>query len=163
MDGAESFPRGQHDPATGLATEATLTEQLADALLARQHSGHQVALLHVDCTALGAVDGWAGCRDRDRVRAGLVGRLRRSVRASDPVGRLADDEFAVVCTDLHHAREAELVAARLQTALAVPLEVGDESMRVPVSVGVDVAGPWSRPEAMVDDARAISRHRRRTG
>lgn len=153
---ADAAAAALRDPLTGLAVRPLLIEHLTYALAARDRGRGEVALLHVDC---GLGSGEAG------LVADVAGRLRQSVRASDPLAHLSGDQFAVLCPDLDDADVAHRLADRLEGALGVPFETDDRSVQVSAAVGVGVGQPHQAPADLLADAAedAVSRRRRRTG
>lgn len=140
-----------HDPVTGLAVRPLLLEHLTYALAARDRGRGEVAVLHVDC---GLDEGQVG------LVADVAGRLRRSVRMSDPLARVDDDQFAVLCTDLDDASGAQAVAQRLEGALGVPFELDGGSVQLSAAVGVGVGQPHQAPVDLMADAPQAARDER---
>ena len=54
----------------------------------------------------------------DRLLVAVAGRLRSILRPSDTVSRFGSDEFAVLCPDLAHERDAVRLAERMTAGLA---------------------------------------------
>ena len=63
-------------------------------------------------------------------------RLTASVRATDTVARLSDDEFVIIFEDLYREQEVTAVAAKIADAVRVPFELGNVRLAVTASVGV---------------------------
>ncbi len=62
------------------------------------------------------------------------------------------DEFVVVCEDLNHPSAGQLLAGRLESALAAGVSVGDRKMPVPVSIGIAVGAAGSLPLDLLEEA-----------
>jgi diguanylate cyclase (GGDEF)-like protein len=62
-------------------------------------------------------------------------RLRSVLRASDTAARLGGDEFSIVCENTG-PEEAGFLTDRLRAAVAEPLQAGDLSIALGISVGV---------------------------
>jgi GGDEF domain-containing protein len=165
----------RHDPLTGLPNRALLIERVADALVAREHlperSRDVVALLTCGCHGAGRHDPGSGTDAEtgtgggvgDEVLAAVAGRLLRVVRATDCVGWLGTDQFAVLCTDMYAPSGAEVVADRLLAALALPYELDDAVLCLTVSVGVSVAAPSTTPRLLLGEADSAMAAARRAG
>lgn len=128
-----------HDPLTGLANRWLVLDRLHAALArtARQ-SGH-LALFFVDLDHFKAVNDTLGHKVGDRVLIEVARRLLAVARSEDTVGRLAGDEFVVICERVPDEERVADIARRIVAALAGPYEVDDASPRVSASVGVALA------------------------
>ena len=83
-------------------------------------------------------------------RAAEGNRLRLAMRAeSDTVGRIGDDEFAIMLEDIDGTDAALQAAQRVMNALNQPIHVEDQSFYVGVSVGIALY-----PEHAVEANRA---------
>jgi len=104
---------GERDPLTGLITERELERRFAAMLAA----GERGALLRIDIDGFYAVNERYGRGVGDQVLISVSEELRRSVRRSDEVARLAGDEFAVLLRDADRAG-AKKVGGAVVAALA---------------------------------------------
>ena len=73
------------------------------------------------------------------------------MRPHDTVGRLAGDEFVVVCEDLTD-REALDVAERVAAAVSEPMMLGGRESVITASIGIAHAEPGTRAEDMLRDS-----------
>lgn len=121
-----------HDALTGLVNRAGLLHRL-DRLVAESDAG-PVAVLFVDLDGFKAVNDEHGHAVGDVVLQVVARRLVDSVRATDEVGRLGGDEFVVLCPGLDQDR-AEATAARIDAAVAEPIDVGTLTLRSGASTG----------------------------
>jgi diguanylate cyclase (GGDEF)-like protein len=74
-------------------------------------------------------------------------RLQRAVRDRDLVARYGGDEFAVLCTGVRRPAVAARVAERIVAALASPILVRGQALRVGISVGVALSPVRDRASA----------------
>jgi diguanylate cyclase (GGDEF)-like protein len=88
------------------------------------------------------VDEFKGINDRlghptgDRVLTACVNRILSCLRQIDMLGRLGGDEFAVLLPEAGSDGASE-VAERIRSSIAdKPIEIGDESIKVSVSIGL---------------------------
>jgi diguanylate cyclase (GGDEF)-like protein len=130
-----------NDSLTGLANRRRFDERLPEALARarRQHSG--TALLFLDVDRFKAINDTHGHAVGDAVLAGFARRLRKALRGTDFVARLAGDEFVAVLEGLHEAAEAELVAGKVVQAARRPLATPAGPLRITTSVGVAYLPP----------------------
>ncbi|MCX7742332.1 MAG: GGDEF domain-containing protein [Tepidimonas sp.] len=129
-----------HDALTGLPNRRLLMDRLEQVLLRQARAPSWCALLFVD------LDDFKGINDRhghalgDEVLLAVAQRLRSSVRDSDPLGRLAGDEFVALLPDLGlEADAAQRIAQRLAQELLAKLQTplpDHPAVTISASVGV---------------------------
>ena len=120
-----------HDALTGLPNRTLVLDRLRHAVARARRSGRPAAVLFCDLDGFKAVNDGHGHERGDAVLCAVAARLTEAARASDTVGRLAGDEFVVVCEDLEGEDAVRDIAARLRAAVARP--VG--GLAVDVSIG----------------------------
>ena len=155
------------DALTGLPNRREFDQALA-AALARQRrlarEGRVVALLFLDIDPFKANNDTHGHGVGDVVLREFAAVLRRAVRGSDHVARIAGDEFVAVLEGLNRPEEAEQVAAKIVDAVraARPAEVA-----ITTSIGIatvaDVEAPAMDLIALADRALYQAKHQGRDG
>jgi diguanylate cyclase (GGDEF)-like protein/PAS domain S-box-containing protein len=135
-----------HDALTSLPNRSAMRATLDDALRAGAGT-RPVAVLFCDLDRFKDVNDSLGHHVGDVVLREVAHRLRRTVPADAVVGRLAGDEFIVICAGFT-GDQALAVAQRIVTELARPMtvdvEVAAMSITLGASVGValsEVSGP----------------------
>jgi diguanylate cyclase (GGDEF)-like protein/PAS domain S-box-containing protein len=140
-----------HDPLTGLANRAHLTDRLVAALAARP-AHEPLALLLFDLDRFKAVNDTLGHMAGDALLRTIAGRLRALVGPGAVAARFGGDEFAVFVPGADREAAAELAERILAAARApVPLEAGRE-VAVAASVGVALV-----PEHGLDPSDLLKR------
>jgi len=135
---AEVRDLGRFDPLTGLPnrqalnTWTGLTDQPADSL------GHP-CVLYIDLDRFKHLNDTHGHRVGDELLKEVAKRLRASVRAADTVVRIGGDEFLVLCSDVVSAQAAERLAMRIAVAVAEPIAIGAEQIRISATIGIAMA------------------------
>ena len=128
--------RATHDPLTGLANRAALTERLASSFRPGAERGpRHVGLLIIDVDDFKDVNDSLGHEGGDALLIQLAGRLQGCVRAHDLAARLGGDEFAIVVGDDADGSVTAGIAQRIHDALRAPFSVGDIRLKVSVSMG----------------------------
>ncbi|WP_043422216.1 putative bifunctional diguanylate cyclase/phosphodiesterase [Arthrobacter sp. 9MFCol3.1] len=135
--------RASHDPLTGLANRAVLTERLA-AVFDPQAKGPDASgtghwdgregLLIIDVDDFKDVNDSLGHEGGDALLIQLAQRLRGCVRGHDLVARLGGDEFAIVVMD-DGGTATDDVARRIQASMRDPFCIDDVRLKVTVSMG----------------------------
>lgn len=133
------------DALTGLPNRAATIEFIDRLLRSTPDTDPQVAVLMIDIDGLQDVNDALGCEVGDRLISSIAKRLHSAVRPSDVVGRVGNDEFAVVCPAVPDLDAANELAARLQTVLTGRMTIRelDLELDVSVSVGASVAAASS--------------------
>lgn len=127
------------DPVSGLPVLHDFAGDLLPRLLLRhRRAGRRLALVDVDVVDLGGINGEYGWDAGDAVLREVGARLRRLLRAGDPVLRQPGDRFLCVLTDLADPAPAGAVARRIVEAMAAPVVEGGRVIPVRVRAGVAV-------------------------
>lgn len=149
----ELIHRATHDPLTGLANRAALTERLATAFGPdKDPAAHQVGLLFIDIDNFKDVNDSLGHDAGDALLIGVAARLTNCTRPQDMVARLGGDEFAIV---VNQAEDPGItaVAARIHQAMRTPFQLGKDRLLVTVSMGATHKRPETKdPTTLLREA-----------
>lgn len=128
-----------YDVLTGLPNRALLADRLEQEAARARRTGERFAVLVFDLDGFKAVNDTWGHAAGDRLLAMAAERMRRSLRASDTVGRVGGDEFLALLpqTSVDGAQEA---AEKLRLAIDAPFLLESGEARVGVSIGIAVHG-----------------------
>lgn len=124
-----------YDDATGLPNRVLLVEQLARAVQAVDRD-RRVAVLFADLDHLQRVNETFGFAAGDQVVATIARRLAELVRAQDLVARHGGSQFVLVLADVPDEFEAIVLADRLLTCFAEPVDADGRELKVSGSVGI---------------------------
>jgi|GEM_PF-827963 len=134
-----------HDPLTGLANRTLFYDRLEHTLQLARRDASGVALLLVDLDDFKKINDEKGHAVGDRVLQKTARRLLECTREPDTVARLGGDEFAVLIHNLTSIEDYSVVARRILAALAAPIDLGRESIRVSGSVGIAFSAAGASP------------------
>ena len=145
----------RYDPLTGLLDSEALVESVGRSLLRSSHEdGEPFAVLFVGVDRFMLINvqhGWA--RGNEALRT-LADRLAASLRPGDVVSRLGGDRFCVVLDRLREASDGVAVAKRTAEFLRQPMELGQETLSLSVSIGVVTSeGDYGSAEEMLKVAK----------
>jgi len=152
--------RSLHDELTGLPNRALLFDRIEHALAAATRHDQTVAVFFIDLDRFKQINDTFGHAGGDTVLVQATARIAASLRQEDTFGRLAGDEFVVICEQLPQRTDGELdtqlraVTARIHAALARPFEVGGVELVVSASVGVALSEPGSTGDDLLAEADA---------
>jgi diguanylate cyclase (GGDEF)-like protein len=142
-----------HDPLTGLANRTLFAEHLEHAVASARRSHLPVAVLFIDLDRFELINDRYGHHVGDLMLLAVSDRLTPQLRPGDTLARFAGDEFLVLCENLSHPIDAELLANRIVTAFVEPFEVNGHSIEMSASVGIAFSGLGANlPQSLLHDA-----------
>jgi diguanylate cyclase (GGDEF)-like protein/PAS domain S-box-containing protein len=126
-----------HDPLTGLANRALLTDR-AEHALERVDAEGRAAILFLDLDDFKAVNDRLGHPAGDALLCEVGARLRAKLAPSHTVARLGGDEFAILVEDVREPAAVAGLADRLVRALESPFDLDGHQLFVTASIGIAV-------------------------
>lgn len=138
--------RALHDYLTDLPNRALLRDRLDHALERCRRTGEQLAVLYLDLDRFKTVNDSLGHEAGDRVLEEIARRLSGTVRDRDTVARVGGDEFIIVLEDVAGEDGAEEAARRMLEAIAAPVSIGTDRVRLDASVGIALHDPEPRTD-----------------
>ncbi|WP_018412430.1 diguanylate cyclase domain-containing protein [Methyloversatilis thermotolerans] len=126
----------QFDALTGLPNRALLIDRMETAIAAARRARVRLAVLYLDVDRFKSVNDTLGHAAGDTLLQVVAQRLRASVRDADTVARLGGDEFVVLIPELRRRDDADAVADKIRTALALPVDIDGHTLQVGASIGV---------------------------
>jgi diguanylate cyclase (GGDEF)-like protein/PAS domain S-box-containing protein len=143
-----------HDPLTGLPGRVLFTDRLSVALARSDRRTSSVAVLLLDLDRFRLANDSYGRETGDRLLVAVAERLFGSLRPGDTVARVGEDEFAVLCDDIHKREGAANIAERVHAAVVAPYAFDGEEIMVSVTLGFAVAsGRDHSPESLYHKAQ----------
>ncbi len=121
----------RHDSLTGLPNRALFQDALAQACA----RSAPFAVLCLNLDGFKSVNDTLGRGVGDALLVAVAGRLRASLRESDVVARLGDDEFAVLQVG-SDAAAATVLAQRLTDRVGESYQLGPVSTSIALSIGI---------------------------
>ena len=129
-----------HDPLTGLANRAALTQKIEEAAARQRRRGEPFSVLLLDLDRFKQVNDTLGHPAGDTLLTEVAGRLAGLIRETDTLARLGGDEFALVQAGEAHQREAASgLANRVIEALGRPFEIEGADINIGASIGIALA------------------------
>lgn len=125
-----------HDALTGLPNRRLMQDRLNQAILSARRQQRHVGLLFIDLDHFKQVNDRLGHETGDYVLRDISKRLLKVIRQGDTVSREGGDEFVVLLPDLEKPEFAQVVAEKILTELARPIEVSGHQLTVTASIGI---------------------------
>ncbi len=139
------------DSVTGLANRSLLDEIAESALRTARRRNKRMAVVFLDLDQFKRVNDTLGHDTGDELLRQVASRLLECVRPSetlntpsdhgvgdDVVARLGGDEFVILLSHLNEAKDAVIVADRIQQALTRPFHVNDREILSGGSMGISI-------------------------
>ena len=126
------------DALTGLPNRVLLADRLQQAMLQCQRHNQVLTVAFMDLDGFKQVNDAYGHAVGDQLLVKLAQRMMAELRDGETLARIGGDEFVAVLVDLDQAGDCEAVLNRLLLTIAQPLQIGDQSVRISVSIGVTV-------------------------
>jgi diguanylate cyclase (GGDEF)-like protein len=152
-----------HDPLTGLANRSLIADRLDHALRRAARTGVPMAVAFVDLDGFKIANDLYGHNAGDAVLVAVARRLESTLRDADTVGRLAGDEFALICESVKSVDDAVVLAERILAAVCRPVEVDGGTATVAASIGIALTSGEMDGEAALRAADAAMYRAKRQG
>lgn len=128
--------RATHDPLSGLPNRICFIDRADDAIRQAKRTGSSIAILYMDGDNFKQTNDEHGHDAGDRVIRAIAGRITPLLRVGDFAARLGGDEFAALIRHLDDESDVAAVARRIETAMAVPIQVAPgQDQLVSLSIG----------------------------
>ena len=160
-------PGGPLPVCTELSNPSLLFDRVRQAISRARRFSRQAGVLLVDIDRFSDINASLGYDIGDELLALVAERLRVSVRESDAVFRLRQDEFALVLEDVAEADTIQVPAQRVLNSFATPFGCGGHEIVLTASIGGAVFPAHGqnaqelmrRAEAALDRAKREGRNR----
>ena len=142
-----------HDSLTGLANRALLLDRINQAILSSHREPWSFAVLFIDIDRFKVINDSLGHCVGDKVLKSVATRFKRELRDGDTLARYGGDEFVALVKGISMAREAIRLSRRLLDVLAKPIIIGDESISIQASIGIEFNPPANAsPDELIRNA-----------
>jgi diguanylate cyclase (GGDEF)-like protein len=128
-------PTGPLSVCTEVSNPTILADRFRQATSRARRFSHQAAVLLLDIDRFGDINASLGYDAGDELLGLVAERLRLSVRESDAVFRLRQDEFALVLEDLGAGDTLDVPAQRVLNSFATPFPFRGHEIVLTASIG----------------------------
>ncbi len=145
--------RKVYNPLTGLPNRVLLMDRLERALKRSKQTGHEFAVLSLNVDNLKLISDSLGYVIGDQLLVQIARRIQASLSPEDTVAHFATGEFVLLLEETRDARDATVVAVRLQRELEKPFQLDGQTVCVTATTGIAMnAGDYFSPEELLRDA-----------
>jgi diguanylate cyclase (GGDEF)-like protein/PAS domain S-box-containing protein len=127
-----------YDLLTGIPNRTLFIDRLSQETLRAERSGRGVCLIFIDLDDFKKVNDTLGHSAGDEVLRMAADRIAQSVRKVDTAARVGGDEFVVIAPNLQDIADAEPIAQRILSAMAVPMRVHGQDILTTASIGLAI-------------------------
>ncbi|HEX7895389.1 MAG TPA: diguanylate cyclase [Terriglobales bacterium] len=153
----------EHDALTGVLNRRAIRDVLRKELARCRRERNTVGLILVDVDHFKKINDHRGHAAGDAVLVTVVQRITSMLRPYDSLGRYGGEEFLIITPGCDLA-VAQRLAERIRTAIAdEPVDLGDNTAVVTVSMGVTLGTAESDPEFLVAQADTAMYNAKRNG
>jgi diguanylate cyclase (GGDEF)-like protein len=153
-----------HDTLTGLPNRALLADRLEQAVARSDRHSTRFAVMVVDLDRFKAINDSLGHLAGDELLKEVAQRLSALLRRDDTLARLGGDEFVLLLNDISGPQDAEAVARKVLTQVALPTKLSGLEVHVSPSVGVCMCpDDGSDVETLLQHADAAMYHAKKKG
>ncbi len=124
------------DSQTSLATRASITAALLNAMAYANRYGHPLSIAMVDLDMLSAINSGLGRKAGDKALRHVAAVLAETLRMPDRAGRYGEEEFLVILPNTV-LKNALMIAERLRDAVE-SAETGRKGRQIPITVSIGV-------------------------
>lgn len=124
------------DPVTDLPNRALFLDRLDQALLKRRSQESQVTILLLDIDGFKLINEKYGHAAGDDILREIARRILSSLRQTDTLARLGNDEFAMLLLEIEEEQQAEIALERIKSVLQTPINIGNQEIKISYSMGV---------------------------
>ena len=153
----------EHDALTGVLNRRAIRDVLRKELARCRREKNTLGVILADVDHFKKVNDHYGHAAGDAVLVTVVQRISATLRSSDWVGRYGGEEFLIIAPGCDLAL-AQKLAERIRSAISdEPVDLGNDSAKVTVSLGVILGTAESDPEFLVAQADTAMYQAKRKG
>jgi diguanylate cyclase (GGDEF)-like protein/PAS domain S-box-containing protein len=124
------------DALTGVPNRLELEQRLDESMQHARQRHHQLCVMFMDLDKFKSINDTYGHDAGDKLLVEFSLRLKRAVRHTDTVFRLAGDEFVIVLEGLKSSEEAERIAQKILDSMKELVDLGDHTIQASTSIGM---------------------------
>jgi len=125
-----------HDPLTGLPNRVLLLDRIEVAIFLADRNKEVLALVRIDIKEFRAYSDRYGHNAAEKLLVELSTRMKGSLRNSDTLTRLGDDQFILLAQGVKSRQMAEMVVERIASRISIPYQFGEENYIPSIITGI---------------------------
>ncbi len=130
--------QANHDALTNLPNRMLFQDRLEQTIKFSARNKKQFALFFIDLDQFKKINDTLGHHVGDDVLIETASRLSTALREEDTLSRLGGDEFTIILKDVKNVQSASAVAQKIITFMKEPIQIGEHSLFVSLSIGISM-------------------------
>jgi len=130
--------QANHDTLTNLPNRMLFQDRLEQTIKFSARNKKQFALFFIDLDQFKKINDALGHHIGDDVLIETSSRLSTALREEDTLSRLGGDEFTIILKDVKNVQSASAVAQKIITFMKEPIQIGEHSLFVSLSIGISM-------------------------
>lgn len=126
------------DALTQVPNRLSLNSLMQDAMLSSRQHGYWLAVCFLDLDGFKEVNDRLGHQAGDKLLIAAARRMKKMIRDSDSVVRLAGDEFVLLLGGIQNEEDLAASLGRMLNAIGSPFMIDGENVSVSASIGVSI-------------------------
>lgn len=126
------------DTLTKLPNRLSLERLLEAAIDQSKENSQMLAICFLDLDGFKAVNDQLGHQAGDKLLIAAAGRMKKAIRETDSVIRLAGDEFVLLLGGLKDLNELDASMRRILELIAAPFMIDEQRVSISASIGVSI-------------------------
>lgn len=128
--------QNSYDQLTSLPNQATFEKILKEAFEKLQYSSIPLFLFYIDLDDFRSMNDSLGYLVGDKIIKNIASRLKEVLQPGEVLSRYAEDEFALLITELHDKRDVINIAEKTLDLIAQIFQVDEHTLHLSASIGI---------------------------
>lgn len=141
------------DPTTHLPNQTWFLEQISNHLQTNFEQG--LAIISIKLERYAVIKYGLGFEIANQLIIAVAKRLKETLQLNYDFARVGDANLAVILPNLDQPKKIEEIAQLIHFQLSLPLEIEEQELFCPVSVGVAISGGSSKKEKILSDPSSL--------
>jgi len=125
-----------YDELTGLINRTLLNDRLDQAIRSAQRRQNEVCVFFLDLDNFKVINDTLGHSTGDELLKVIAERLLNGARSEDTIARYGGDEFVLIFPQISKMDDAVLIAERLISEIAQPVQIKGHKLQGTISIGI---------------------------
>ncbi len=144
-----------HDRLTNLPNREAFLQRLSVEIMRARNRGWMFGIVSIGLDRFKHINGMYGTAGGDAILNGLAERLRGILRDHDAIGRVGDDRFMLLFSDIARPEDMLVILPRVWETIERPFQIETQEARVSASIGICFFPlDGTTAEALVKEAEA---------
>lgn len=127
-----------HDRLTGLPNYSLFSKHLEHAIAQASRAEVSLAIMVLHLHDIKMINDNMGQSIRDQLSAEVAKRLSKTLRKSDIIGKISEDEFIVLIENVVDIDSINIISGKIIRSFSQPFKIDDSDLSISTSIGIAV-------------------------